>query len=140
MDKKEILEFIAKNPVAFVATSENNVPYVRAFGTYQADENGIIFSTQKAKDVYKQMVKNPELEICYWADNVQIRVHGQMEPMEDMEFKKELVEKRPFLKPQVEQEGWDFVKVFKIKNARATVLDMKGPPSPPGAPKEWIDL
>ena len=81
MDKKEVLEFITKNPIAFVATAENNKPHVRAFGTYKADENGIIFSMQSDKDVYKQIVANPETEICYYADGIQIRVKGQMEPV-----------------------------------------------------------
>jgi uncharacterized pyridoxamine 5'-phosphate oxidase family protein len=57
-----------------------------------------------------------------------------------MALKKEIVEKRPFLKPQVDKEGWDYLKVFNLKKGKATVLDMKGPPTPPGTPKTWIDL
>ena len=140
MDKKEILEFITKNPIAYVATAEGNKPHVRAFGTYRADENGIIFSMQSDKDVYKQIVANPETEICYYADGVQIRVSGQMEPITDLEVKKEIVEKRPFYKPGVEKNGWDYVGAFKVANAKATILDMKGPPTPAGASKVWIDL
>lgn len=140
MDKKEILEFITKNPTAYVATVEGNKPHVRPLGTYRADENGIIFSMQSDKDVYKQVVNNPETEICYFADGVVIRVNGQMQPMTDMELKKEIAEKRPFLKPGVEKEGWDYVGVFKVNNAKATVMDMKAGPPAPGAPKTWIDL
>ena len=67
MDKKEILEFITKNRVGYLATVEGDKPHVRAMGTYRADEDGIIFSMQSPKDVYKQLVKNPEAEVCYWA-------------------------------------------------------------------------
>ena len=137
MDKKEILEFITKNPTAYAASAEGNKPYVRALGTYRADENGVIFSMQSDKDVYKQCINNPETQICYFADGVMVRVNGQMEPIADMELKKEIAEARPFLKPGVEQNGWDYVGVFKVKNAKATVMDMKGPPA---AGKEWIDL
>ena len=98
MDKKEILEFITKNPVAYLATAEGNKPYVRALGTYRADENGIIFSMQSDKDVYKQCMNNPETQICYFADGVMVRVSGQMEPITDMELKKEIAEARPFYK------------------------------------------
>jgi len=140
MTKDEILAFITKNPIAYVATSEGNKPHVRAFGTYRADENGIIFSMQSDKDVYKQIVANPETEICYYADGIQIRVSGQMEPITDLEVKKEILEKRPFYKPGVDKNGWDYVGAFKVKNAKATVLDMKGPPTPAGASKVWIDL
>ena len=140
MDKKEILDFITKNPIAYMATLDGNKPRVRAMGTYRADENGIIFSMQSPKDVYKQLMNNPETELCYYADGIQIRVSGRMQQVTDMALKEEIVEKRPFYKPGVEEEGWDYVGAFILKDGKATVLDMKGPPSPAGAPKTYIDL
>ena len=140
MDKKEILAFITKTPTAYMATVEGNKPHVRAMGTYRADEKGIIFSMQTPKDVYKQLVKNPETELCYFTDGVQVRVNGRMEQVTDVAMKKEITEKRPFYKPGVEKEGWGYVGAFILKHGKATVMDMKGPPSPPGAPKTWIDL
>ena len=135
MDKKEILEFITKNPVSYVATVEGSKPHVRALGTYRAGENGIIFSMQSDKNVYKQVVANPEVECCYFADGVQVRVTGQMEPVADMDLKKEIAEARPFLKPGVEQNGWDYVGAFKVVNAKASVLDMGNP-----GPMTYTDL
>jgi len=140
MDKKEILAFITANPIGYLATVEGNKPHVRAMGTYQADENGIIFAMQSAKDVYKQLRKNPEIEACYWANNVQIRVNGKAQEITDKTVKNEIVEKRPFYKPGVEKEGLGYVGAFILKHGKATVLDMKGPPSPPGTPKVWVDL
>ena len=140
MDKKDILEFITKNPVAYLATAEGDTPHVRAMGTFHADEKGIIFSMQSYKDVYKQLLANPKAELCYHAGSIQIRVVGKLEPVKDQTLKKEILEKRPFYKPGVEKEGWDYVGAFILKNGRATVLDMKGPPSPPTAAKTWIDL
>jgi pyridoxamine 5'-phosphate oxidase len=140
MDKKEILAFITKNPTVYMATIEGTKPHVRAMGTFRADENGIIFAMQSYKDVYKQLVKNPEVELCYFADGVQIRVSGRFEPVTDMALKKAIVEKRPFYKPGVEKEGWDYVGAFIMKHGKATVMDMKGPPTEPGAPKTYITL
>jgi len=140
MDKKEMLDFITKNPTAYMATVEGNKPHVRAMGTYRADENGIIFAMQSPKDVYKQLVKNPETELCYHAGSVQIRVSGRMQQLTDMALKKEILEKRPFYKPGVDKDGWDYVGAFILKKGKATVMDMKGPPSPVGVPKVWIDL
>jgi len=142
VDKKEILDFINKNPIAFMATAEGKKPHVRAMGTYKADDNGIMFSMQSVKDVSKQIEKNQEVEICYYANGLQVRVAGKFDIMKNLPeaLKKEMLEKRPFLKPGVDQNGWDFVKVMTLKNAKATVLDMKGPPTPPGTPKVWVDL
>ncbi len=137
MNKKEILDFITKNPVAFMATVEGAKPHVRAMGTYLADENSIIFAMQTPKDVYKQLVKNPETELCYWADNVQLRVSGRMQESTDLALKKEIVEKRAFYKPGIEKEGWGYVGVFILKHGKAYVVDSK---APAGSPKTYVDL
>ncbi|MFA5308781.1 MAG: pyridoxamine 5'-phosphate oxidase family protein [Dehalococcoidales bacterium] len=142
MDKKEILEFITKNPVAYMATTEGSKPHVRAMGTYKANEkDGIIFSMQAVKDVYKQIAKNPEVELCYFANGVQVRVAGKFDVWKQMTDaqKEEMLKIRPFLKPQVDANGWDYVKVMTLKNAKATVLDMSKPVDP-AAHKEWVTL
>lgn len=137
MNKKEILEFITKNRVGYLATAEGSKPHVRAMGTYRADENGIIFSMQSPKDVYKQLVKNPETEICYWAEGTQVRVSGRMEEIKDARIKEEIVEARTFYKPGVEEHGLDYVGAFILKHGKAYVVDQK---APPGSPKTYVDL
>jgi uncharacterized pyridoxamine 5'-phosphate oxidase family protein len=122
-----------------MATVDGGKPRVRAMGTYRADENGIIFSMQSPKDVFKQLKANPETEICYYADGIQIRVSGRMEQLTDMALKEEIAEKRTFYKPGIEAQGWDYVGVFILKKGQATVLDMKAQ-SPAGAPKTYIEL
>jgi pyridoxamine 5'-phosphate oxidase len=140
MDKGEILAFITKNRTAYMATVDGNKPHVRAMGTYRADENGIIFAMQSPKDVYKQLVKNSETELCYYAEGVQVRVSGRMQEVTDAALKNEIVEKRKFYKPGVEKDGLDYVGVFILKHGKATVMDSKGPSSVPGAPKIYTDL
>jgi pyridoxamine 5'-phosphate oxidase len=99
MNKNEILAFITENPVGFLATIDGKAPRVRAMDTYRADEKGIIIYTSKTKDVFQQMAKNPDVEICYYAKGTQVRVRGKMEIVEDLALKKEIVEKKAFLKP-----------------------------------------
>jgi pyridoxamine 5'-phosphate oxidase len=138
MDKSQILDFITKHPTAYLATASGSTPHVRAMGTYRADENGIIFAMQSDKDVYRQLVANPEVEICYFADGVQLRVAGKLVEDKSQALKEEVTEKRTFYKPGVEQHGWDYVGAFRMTGGKASVLDMKAPPSPSG--KVWIDL
>ena len=140
MDKKEILEFITNNPIAYMATVDGDKPRVRAMGTYRADENGIIFSMQSPKDVYKQLVKNPEVELCYYAEGTQIRVSGRMQESKDTALREEIVEKRQFYKPGVEDQGLDYVGVFILKNGKAYAHGPKDGPPPVGEPKTYIDL
>lgn len=140
MDRREILAFITKNTTAYMATVEGKKPHVRPMGTFRADENGIIFAMQSPKDVYKQLTKNPEVELCYFAEGVQIRVSGRLEQTNDLELKKQILEKRPFYKPGIDKDGWGYLGAFILKHGRAYVMDMKGPPTPPGTPKTYITL
>jgi pyridoxamine 5'-phosphate oxidase len=137
VDKKEILDFITRHPTAYMATVEGTRPHVRAMGTYRADENGIVFSMQTPKDVYKQLVKNPETELCYYADGVQLRVSGRLQEVTDLALKQEIVEKRTFYKPGVDKEGWGYVGAFILKHGKAAVIDSK---APPGTPKTFVEL
>ena len=126
MDKKEMYEFITANPMGYMATVEGNRPHVRGMETYRADEKGLIFYTNKSKDVSKQIAANPEVEACYFANGTQLRVSGRMEMVEDLELKKEIVEARPFLKPAVAQAGnYDHMAVCRLNPVKATTWSMQ---------------
>lgn len=140
MNRKEILEFLNANPVFHLATVEGNRPHVRGMLLYRADENGILFHTGKMKDIHRQITENPHVEMCFnngnFEDLVQIRVSGTVELIEDIELKKEIVQKRDFLKPWVEQSGYEPFAVYRMKKGIATIWTMKTN----FAPKEFVEL
>ena len=140
MNKNEVFEFLDTNPVFHLATIEGNKPRVRGLLLYKADENGIIFHTGKMKDLHKQLTKNPQVEMCFNNGNfenlIQIRVSGSVELIEDLKLKKEIVQKREFLKPWIDQMGYEFLAVYKLKKGVATVWTMKTN----FAPKEFIEI
>lgn len=140
MNKAEVFEFLTVNPMFHLATVEGNKPHVRGMLLYRADENGIIFHTGKMKDLHRQLTEIPQVEMCSNNGNfenlIQIRVSGTVELVEDIELKKEIVQKREFLKPFVEQAGYDLLAVYRMKNGTATIWTMKTNFSP----KEFIGL
>lgn len=97
MNKKEILALINEAHIGFLATLDDKVARVRCMETYRADENGLIFYTGKTKRVGQQLIKNPDIEVCYFHKGIQVRVRGRMEFLEDDSLKKEIVCKREFL-------------------------------------------
>jgi pyridoxamine 5'-phosphate oxidase len=105
------------NPTCYLATVEGNKPHVRAMGMFKADENGVIIETGTFKDVYKQMAANPNVELCFFnaKAGTQIRVSGAVEPVDDIELKKEIVVQRPFLKQRVAEGGYEAMGVFRLK-------------------------
>ncbi len=138
MDKKEILAFINNNPTTYFATVEGNKPHVRGMGLYKADEDGIIFQTSEPKDMHKQLMKNPETELCFHnvKDSIQVRVSGRMEPVEDLDLKKEVVAKRPFLKDWVDKNGYGFIKLYRMRKGKAFVWTF----ATNFDPKKYIEL
>jgi uncharacterized pyridoxamine 5'-phosphate oxidase family protein len=140
MNRSEIFGFLNANPVFHLATVEGNKPHVRGLLLYGADENGILFHTGKMKDLHKQLIVNPHVEMCFsngdFENLVQIRISGTVELVEDIELKKEIVQKREFLKPWVERDGYGLLAVYRMKKGVATVWTMKTNL----APKEFIEL
>lgn len=128
MNKTEILAFLNANPVFHLATVEGNMPHVRGRYLYRADENGIVFHTGKMKDLHVQLTANPNVEMSFnngkLADLIQIRVSGAVELVEDRELKKEIVQKREFLKPWIERDGYESLAVYRLKNGKAAIWTM----------------
>ena len=138
MTKQEIFEFVTKNPFCSLATIDGNQPRVRIMMLYQANENGIIFTTTTLKDVYKQLQKNSAVEMCFFnaQEMKQVRIEGQAEVLDDLELKKQIVEKLPFLKPLIESKGYEVLVCYSLKNAKACPWTMEAN----FAPKQFINL
>lgn len=137
MNKNEILEFISKHPHGCLGTVDDRAARVRFMDTYRTDENGLIFYTGKAKNLFQQILKNPEVEVCYYAEGVQVRVRGKMEIIEDLQLKKEVVKNRPFLAPFYKKDD-DFKHLGLLRlKGKATVWIMK---KNLGEPATFIDL
>jgi len=125
MNKDEILDFMNGNPVFYLATAEGNKPHVRGMLLYRADGKGILFHTGKMKDLHRQLTANPQVELCFTNGN-----------FEDLDLKKEIVQKREFLKPFVEQAGYEPLAVYRMEKGVATIWTMKTNL----APKEVVEL
>ena len=140
MNRAEILQFLNSNPTFHLATVEGNKPHVRGMLLFRADEHGIVFNTGKIKDLYRQLIDNPQVEMCFtngiFENLIQVRVSGTVEAVEDLDLKKEIVQKRDFLKPWIEQAGYDALAVFRLKHGTALVWTM----ATNVAPKEFISL
>jgi len=138
MTKEEVLEFITKNPVFSLATIDGRRPRTRMIMLYRADENGIIFSTGREKDVNRQLQADPAVEMCFFdsEQNCQVRIDGTAEVVDDLELKKQIVEDFPFLKPWVEAQGYEVLITYSVQNAKATTWTMETNE----LPKEYVQL
>ncbi|MFP4698477.1 MAG: pyridoxamine 5'-phosphate oxidase family protein [Eubacteriales bacterium] len=128
MTKQEAYNLMNSNPVLQLATVEGDQPRVRGMLLYKADEEGILFHSGTMKDVYKQIVENPKVEVSFidQKTNTQLRVSGELEIVDDNNLKEEIANHptRAFLKPWIEsgelEDFYNVFVVFRLKNGVAT--------------------
>jgi len=96
------VKFANENPGVYVATVDDGQPRVRRFSLWFADGTGFYFQTESCKDVFKQLQKNPRVEICFFhpenRGGTMMRVAGEVEFLEDIALKKRVLEDRKLLK------------------------------------------
>jgi uncharacterized pyridoxamine 5'-phosphate oxidase family protein len=100
MDFSDCVKFANENPVTFIATTEGDQPRVRAFAMWFADETGFYYHTGTPKAVWEQLVKNPKVELCFYAPGdvgAMMRIKGDIEFVEDPALKERLVAERSWL-------------------------------------------
>ncbi len=121
MVSQEIIKFANENPACFMATVDNDQPRVRGMLLFSCDENGFIFSTGKPKNIYKQLEKNPKLEICFYsaAQNRMMRVSGKAEFLDDISLKAKILEARPYLKPLIKTPDNPMFITLRISHGKA---------------------
>ncbi len=124
MDFAECVKFANENPVTYIATTDGDQPRVRAFAMWFADKTGFYYHTGTPKSVYQQLVKNPKVELCFYAPGEgagrMMRVAGKVEVLEDKALKDRLIRERPWLL-QIGVSGADDPKlaVFRVAHGEA---------------------
>ena len=95
---EEVQAFLKDCGVYYLATIDNGSPRVRPFGTAEIFENHLYIQTGKSKDVFKQIEKNNQVELCAFKDGRWIRVFGKLIPDDRVEAKKDMLDKNPTLR------------------------------------------
>jgi pyridoxamine 5'-phosphate oxidase len=99
MDFKDCVKFANENKTCYLATVEGDQPRVRAMGMWYADETGFYFQAQTVKALYKQIEKNPKVEIFFHGKEGKVmRVYGKVKIITDTKIRARCIEERPFVK------------------------------------------
>ena len=117
---KEVQEFLKKCGVYYLATIDGDKPRVRPFGTAEIFEDHLYIQTGKKKDVYKQIEKNPNVELSGFVDGKWIRVEGNLVLDDRVEAKKDMLDKNPELRGMY-NENDDNTAVLYFESGKATI-------------------
>ncbi|HIY37657.1 MAG TPA: pyridoxamine 5'-phosphate oxidase family protein [Candidatus Agathobaculum merdigallinarum] len=87
---QEVYEFLKKCGTYYLATVDGDQARVRPFGTIDLFDGRLTIQTGKVKDVSKQMLQNPKVELCAFDGERWLRVaataveDGRIEAQEHM--------------------------------------------------------
>ena len=124
---QEVYEFLKKSGTYFLATVDGDQPRVRPFGTAHIFEDKLYIQTGKVKDVSKQMIKNPKIEICAMNGGEWIRIQALAVEDDRVEAKQSMLDAYPNLKSRYSATD-DNMQVLYLKDAVATISSFTGEP------------
>ncbi len=124
---EEVLDFLRKCWVYYLATVEGDQPRVRPFGTVNVFENKLYIQTWKSKNVSKQIQSNPKVEISWTLEWRWIRVSWELVRDDRIEPKKSILDNYPELRSMYDEND-DNTEVLYFKNATATIYSFTDAP------------
>ncbi len=124
---EEAYEFLKKCGTYYIATIDGDQPRVRPFGTVLIFENKLYIQTAKAKNVSKQIKKNPKIEICAVDGGKWIRVEAVAVEDDRTEPRQKMLDAYPQLKSIYSADDGNN-QVLYLKDATATFFAFGGEP------------
>ena len=125
---EEVYKYLKESaPTYYLATVDGDQARVRPFGTIDLFEDKLYIQTGKAKDVYKQIVANPKVELCACAGPTWLRITGELVPDDRVEAKKHMLDAYPNLRKMYDEND-DNTAVLYFKNAVATFSSFTAAP------------
>ncbi len=124
---KEVLEFLRKCGVFYIATVEGDQPRVRPFGALHEFEGKIYIITSNQKPVFQQMTQNPKIEICGMAEGKWIRVAAKAVRDDRMEARESMLEANPDLKNMYSADDGK-MEVLYLADAKAVIASFTEAP------------
>lgn len=124
---EEVYEILKKCGKYYLATVEGDQPRVRPFGTIDLFEGKLYIQTGKSKNVSRQMLENPKIEICGTTDDRWIRVEATAVEDDRLEPKQHMLDAYPMLKNMYAADD-DNTQVFYLKDVTATISSFTAEP------------
>lgn len=123
----KISDFLKEAGVFFLATVDGNQPKVRPLGAFMEMDDKVIFGVGDFKNVYKQMVANPLVEIVACKqDGHWMRYTGKAVFETDEKYANAMLDGAPHLKNIYNEETGNKMMCFHIEDAKAVDIAVMG--------------
>ena len=124
---REIYDFLKKCQTYYLATMDGDQPRVRPFGTINIFEDKLYIQTGKVKDVSKQIMANPKIEICAFDGQEWLRIAAQAVEDDRIEARQSMLDAYPSLQKMYAADDGN-TQVFYLKDIVATFSSFTAAP------------
>lgn len=122
----KIADFLKEAGVFFLATTDGNQPKCRPLGAFMEEDGKVIFGVGDFKNVYKQMVANPLVEIVACKqDGHWLRYTGKAIFETDEKYAEKMIEEANLSKIYNDETG-NKLMTFHLENATAVDIAVMG--------------
>lgn len=122
-----INDFLSEAGIFYMATEDGDQPKMRPLGAHFEMDGKIIFGIGTFKDVYKQMQKNPKVEIVALGKKAQwLRYTGTAVFETDPKYAEYSLSKNPNLKKVYNDETGKKLGMFHLEDASAVIMGPDG--------------
>ena len=117
---QRIHDFLKDAQTYYLATVDGDQPRVRPFGTVNLFDGKLCIQTGRSKDVAKQILANPKVELCAMRGNEWIRVTGVLKEDPRVEAKRDMLDHYPSLRAIYSEESPETMVLF-FESGKATI-------------------
>jgi len=121
------LQFLRNHKDVALATSEGDIPKLRIFQVMKQEGNVLYFATSEAKAVWRELRKNPNVELIAYEGNLSVRCSGMVNFNVEEETKRWIYEHNDVLRRLYT--SYDQMAYFCLPIAEMDYYDLQ--PTPP---------
>ena len=116
----KVNDFLDKAKVFYFLTTDGDQPKGRPFGLHLLVDDKIYFGCGTFKNVYKQLTKNPKVEVLAFADGEFIRYDGLAKVVKDDALLAKVRETMPQVMAMYDKNNWE-MGLFCLENGHAEI-------------------
>jgi len=120
---EDVVQFLNETGMFFLSTEDGDQPKCRPLGFKLMADGQLYFGVGDFKDVYKQMQKNPKVEIVASKPNCWLRIYGTAVFESDYTLAAKVLETSP-LKAIYNEETGNKMMLFHLEQATAEFRGM----------------
>lgn len=126
---KEVRDFLDRSIQYFTTVGLDNKPKVRPFMFMIEREGKMYFCTSNKKDVFRELERNPWVELCSSGENNSwMRLAARVCFVDDLEIKKAVQERSELVKSIYKRPDNPDFEIFYLDEAKAVISDFSGEP------------